>query len=195
MEPRDRVHGQDRQNPDRLDLWLDTALREYGKAEPRMGLENRILANLAVERTGSGTRWWVFGTAAGMAALAIMVWLVGVNHDKSVRKIASNTTSAGQNAGGAHRQSEVKRPALEAAVQRRARPHPAKRVEMADGPRLSQFPSPRPLSEQEQLLERYVRDSPGEAEMVAQAQAERRKEIEKLVADESSKINSDQQER
>jgi hypothetical protein len=60
-------------------------------------------------------------------------------------------------------------------------------------PRLGQFPSQRPLSEQEELLVRYVRESPQEAVLVARAQAEREKELEKLIRDESP--NVDQQER
>ena len=35
----------------KLDQWLDQALNDYGHAEPRLGLETRILASLATERT------------------------------------------------------------------------------------------------------------------------------------------------
>jgi len=37
-------------NTDRLDQWLDKALHEYGSAEPRVGLENCILSNLAMQK-------------------------------------------------------------------------------------------------------------------------------------------------
>jgi hypothetical protein len=68
-------------------------------------------------------------------------------------------------------------------------------IEVAKEPRLSQFPSPRPLSEQEQLLVRYVTESPDEAVLVAKEQAERQKELEELIGNESSKADSDQIER
>jgi prefoldin subunit 5 len=45
---------------------------------------------------------------------------------------------------------------------------------------LEQFPSPQPLSEQEQMLARYVEELPSEAKQIAQAQTElaRHDEIE-----------------
>ena len=77
----------------------------------------------------------------------------------------------------------------------KARSQPGEKNEKPTTPRLDQFPSPRPLSEQEQMLARYVREFPQEAVLVARAQTERRKELEKLLADGPSKIDSDQQER
>jgi len=70
-------------------------------------------------------------------------------------------------------------------------------VQLARSPKLSQFPSPQPLSEQERLLVRYVTDFPQEAAMVAKAQAraEAERQLEELAADKTLQINSDQQER
>ena len=79
-----------------------------------------------------------------------------------------------------------------------ARPRSApkiKAVDLASEPRLEQFPSPSPLSEEEKLLKEFVRNSPQEAVLVAQAQAERQKELDRLMADRASKSESDQQER
>ena len=42
---------------------------------------------------------------------------------------------------------------------------------------MSQFPSPRPLSEQEKLLVRYVNESPNDAVLIAQEQAARLREM------------------
>jgi hypothetical protein len=52
---------------------------------------------------------------------------------------------------------------------------------VANGRRRDQFPSPRPLSEEEKLLVRYVQNFPRDAVMIAQAQAESEAEIEKLM--------------
>jgi hypothetical protein len=65
-------------------------------------------------------------------------------------------------------------------------------------PKLDQFPSPQPLSEQELALARYVHDFPREATLIALAQAEHEKEIQQEMEDASSQTNnhdSEQQER
>jgi hypothetical protein len=49
-------------------------------------------------------------------------------------------------------------------------------VQEAAEPKLDQFPSPRPLSKQEELLARYAREHPQEANLIAQAQAELEKQ-------------------
>ena len=43
-----------------VDQWLDSALRQYGKADARPGLEIRVLANLKAERDriAAPHRWW-----------------------------------------------------------------------------------------------------------------------------------------
>jgi hypothetical protein len=99
-----------------------------------------------------------------------------MNHRSSVDYVARNADSGRPKAGTANEQPEVKRPVFEAA-HRRMRPH-AGAIEVAKEPRLSQFPSPRGLSEEEQLLVRYVTESPGEAVLVAKEQAERRREMD-----------------
>jgi hypothetical protein len=55
---------------------------------------------------------------------------------------------------------------------------------------LEQFPSARPLSEEEQMLARYVREFPQEAVLVAQDQAKAHKELEELIEAESLKNDS-----
>jgi len=181
MEPEDIVRGKDRSDQDRLDQWLDTALRELGNAEPRMGLESRILANVTAERERAGIRrrWWGFGSVGAVAAVAMVVWLGHENNrSKPVRNVAGNTTSATQRTREGNAESEVKRRVMEATAQRRTRPHNATAVDVAAAPRLSQFPSPRPLSEQEQLLLRYVTEAPSEALLIAKEQAEWRRELQ-----------------
>ncbi len=189
MEPRDGGR-------DRLDQWLDQALHEYGSAEPRMGLEGRVLANLAAERTriGARRRWWVLGAAA-MVCMGMVVWVGGMSHRSSAGSIAGNTTPVGQRNGTPSGLAEVKRPVVEA-VPRRTRPRAAKVIEVSHEPRLSQFPSARGLSEQEQLLIRYVTESPSEAVLVAKEQRDWRQAV--IDSDNSSDTqsgNSNQEER
>jgi hypothetical protein len=189
MESRDR---------DRLDQWLERALHEYGSAEPRVGLENRILVNLAAQKAqvADRRRWWLaIGTATAMAAVVIAVWLGSGANDRG-KSIGSSAFNAPSTKHEASTQPVAKRATANAAVQRRLRPHRATAVELAE-PKLSQFPSPRPLSEQEQMLTRYVREFHQEAVIVAQAEAQAaaQRELAELTADKSSEIDSDQQER
>ena len=187
MEPRDK---------NRLDQWLDRTLERYGSAEPRIGLETRILANLAAEkvRLAAGRRrWWALGTATAMAAVGIAVWLGSSSNNRShsPSDYTGNATAQRQQTSDRNRQSVVEQLSAKVKMQRRTRPPSTSRVELAESPKLSQFPSPRPPSEQEQLLARYVREFPEEAVMVARAQAERQRELERLIADEAAKIDSE----
>jgi len=78
-----------------------------------------------------------------------------------------------------------------------ARPYQPKVVATA-APKLDQFPSPRPLSEQELALARYVNEFPQEAMLIARAQEEYEKEIQREMKVERSETEghgSDQQER
>jgi hypothetical protein len=182
-----------------LDRWLDGALQQYGNAEPRAGLEHRILANL--ESADKRARvdlgwWWRLAVAAVMICIVVAVWM-GRNVSRVAKQSIAKVVPATRIV--ATTKPPEPNPALGKVATTTT--HPARRRESrpriptAKEPRLEQFPSARPLSEQEQMLSHYVRDFPQQAVLVAQAQAERQKELAKLVADESSEIGSDQQER
>jgi hypothetical protein len=163
-----------------------------------MGLENRILANLATQQASVMTRrrwWWAFGVAAAMAAVGMIVWLGGINHVKSADNIAHKTTTAAQKTATANGQFEVKRPMAEAAIQRRARPRSAKTIEAAAVPRLSEFPSPRPLSQQELLFAGYAKHFPREATLIAQEHDKFEKEIQQAQQEAENGLAVSNQER
>jgi len=173
-------------NKGRLDQWLDGALQRYGSVEPRAGLERRILANLelaAQDRRSGWGWWWVFATAALMACMVVAVWL-GIDMHHATKSAVATANPANVRASEKGSQSAPPRVA--------ALPHHMKRhskrpsIEASKEPRLEQFPSARPLSEQEQMLSRYVREFPEQAVLVAQAQTESQKELDRLFADESS---------
>jgi hypothetical protein len=164
-----------------------------------VGLENCILANLAMQKASVADhrRWWLaVGTAAAMAVV-IAVWLgSGANNrSKSLGNFAYNATSTTQPKSEVNTQPVAKQTTAKAGVQRRLRPRHARTVELDESPKLSQFPSPQPLSEQEQMLTRYVREFPQEAVIVAktQAQAAAQRELGELAANKPSEIDSDQQ--
>jgi hypothetical protein len=167
---------------DRFDDWLDKALRQYGNAEPRIGLENRIFANM--EGRGKHTpfrysyAWLLAGATAG--ALLIGLWL-GIWHRplEAPQKVAGQQT-----AGNIGTQPVIKIIPAARPEKRVAQLPPRKKgdgvgaVKLAGVPRLKQFPSPRPLSQQELLLARYAQHFPKEAVLIAQRQDKFRQEIE-----------------
>jgi hypothetical protein len=164
-----------------IDAALDSALRKYGHAEPRPGLEGRVLANLRAEseRRNARRHWW----PALVAVSAILVIgagiFVGREQGGARNEIAAepapivrqNSSGSGITAVPVANISPSKK------ITRPVRPVLANQT--AD-PRLEQFPSPQPLSEQEQMLARYVEELPAEAQQIAQAQTElaRQSEIE-----------------
>jgi len=195
---------------EKLDRWLDRALGEYGKAEPRRGLEGRILANLAIaERevelrsTGQpraavptfGRLRWRFGFAglAAGATIVIAIWVGSGLRDHGKKTVSTSVPDAvDHNRGGALPPiSRTPNPRHRAAVRRTRN---STRVETTSvSPHLDQFPSQRPLSEQEQLLKTYVSQFPKEAAVIAAEQEQREKELEGLYSDNRPNSDSEQE--
>jgi hypothetical protein len=160
-------------NNQSAEKWLDTALKQYGEAEPRPGLENRVLANLDAQRAQLTLRpWWWRPTAAvvAVAVLAAAGLLLRRHPEVTVKsKTANQATIAGE--------TTEPEPPIEPAVRPRTPPGSRVRSQIRSQralsvPRLEQFPAPAPLSEQEKILAQYVRDHRWEATMVARARAE-----------------------
>jgi hypothetical protein len=155
METEDRDHL--------IDEWLEAALIQRGRAEPRLGLENRILASIKAERERVPLRdwsWWPLW--AGVAAILL---IAGVALFTKTQKLEPLLMS--------HIAAPVVSKSLEPRVMPSARKlpvHATRRPKAA--PRLEQFPSPQPLSEQEEILARYLQQFPREAGLVAQAQTQ-----------------------
>jgi hypothetical protein len=184
-------------NKDRLDQLLQIALQQYGNAEPRPGLQGRVLANLTAEKPAAAKWRWGLGFA-GCFTLALALWFT--NRDRLSHKmpfLVSNDPEILRiepipRAPAAMLQATSRKEI--SAVRGRVN-YRAKETQSASGPRLPQFPSQHPLSVQEQLLKRYVQQLPGEAMIVAKAQTERQEELRKLFASRPSKMDPDRQER
>ena len=176
---------------DRFDRWLDSALQQYGDLEPRAGLENRILAHFdSVPRNNSNGAWKVALAAFSAACLLIGLWF-GMPTHRAQRPVVAVTPTPALAVADSRRRTQPSRPAVHVAAHTKKRNLP--RLEAAvNEPRLPQFPSPMPLTKEEQMLRRYVTEVPHEAVLVARAQAERQKELDALFARESSKSDSDQ---
>jgi hypothetical protein len=158
-------------NQDDLDSVLDAALAKYAAVEPRAGLEERILANLQSPQARVPNRaWWPWSVAGAWAAVVVVVltlaWRSAQPPHLSVSNHSSTTAQSPRQpealvapslGGNQDRGNKVRR----ATVQLRA--------VIAINPKLDQFPSPQPLSEQEKMLQSYVAKYPEHAVLVARA--------------------------
>ena len=165
-----------------LDDQLDAALAKYAAVEPRTGLEERILANLKTrERSSSPAAWsrWAAVVAAALIVTSLALWVEKHNAQQHVRRPTNSTEQA------LHQTTAESAPPNST-----RRVHPVK-VRRADKRsftqpplataelKLDRFPSPRPLSEEELALVRYVQSFPREATLIAQAQEEFELQIQK----------------
>jgi hypothetical protein len=175
---------------DKLDFALTTALAKYAAAEPRAGLEERVLASLNAKRARAperaSWRWVVAGALAAVVVVTLAVaWGSGRHHAPVMANHPPTPALIAQQPGTRAASSPG---AIPRAPARRSAP----KVKLAANPRLDQFPSPRPLSEQEQLLVRYVHEFPEDAVLLATAQAESEKEIEQMIGNQSAGTSPDQ---
>ena len=160
----------DSENRERLlEERLDAALRQYGDIEPRLGLEGRILARVQAERNRLIFRPWRRWPASVATLFVVVTGLVFLIMWKPTRPVPRVTRSAAVSAARSQPPNLVSQPStpVRSPLTRKVRQKPM--VAAFAEPRLDQFPSPMPLSEQEEMLVRYVQERPHEAMMVARA--------------------------
>ena len=169
---------------DELDRLLDAALKQYAAVRPREGLEGRILARIR-SRTSepeSRARWrWL--TAAAAVALVVIITLALRPHAKPQPTFAqhSSTPPAPKVAAA----TSQPRPAIN---RPKRRLHTVSETQVAQAlPKLDQFPSPQPLSEEEKLLASYVAVYPKQAALLAKLRTE---ELERERIEQQSKSPS-----
>lgn len=151
-------------SPDTFEQELDTALASYSNAEPRFGLEKRVMANLRAERERVPARLWWRWPSVVWALFAIVLaisaeWRLSkpARHDMAGPvKLATATPHVF--------------PPVPGLLERRT--HGSARTKLRTRgplnlPRLEQFPSPQPLSEQEKVLADYVARFREEAVLIA----------------------------
>jgi hypothetical protein len=179
---------------DELDRLLDAALKQYAAVQPRHGLEGRILARLrsdSTERTSGA--WWRWLTAAtAVAGLAALITIGSRPHARLQPKVSRNPAITRPDAIVAA--SSQPRPVIQA-PKRRFRAVADTQVNKAL-PKLDQFPSPQPLSEQEKLLASYVAAYPKQAALLAKlrtAELERERIEEQRKSQSKDAANFDQE--
>jgi len=179
---------------DELDRLLDAGLAKYAAVEPRPGLEVRVLAKIKIQTERNhaiGHPWWYWGLAGALAAIivaaAVFAWRSDRTTTSAIGSPPSVTTSGQLTPTREPAKPNAERTgtlAVKGKITRR-RPHP-EQAEAAN-PKLDQFPSRRPLTEQEKMALDYVRAYPEEAGLVARVQANlaRQQELEELQRAES----------
>jgi hypothetical protein len=170
---------------DGMDRLLDAALKQYAAVQPREGFEGRILAELrsqSAEPVGYAPWRWL-AAAAAVAALAVIISMALRPHARLQRAFEQHpsvTLPARTVAATAQAKPPIKRP--------KRRLHEAADTQVATAqPKLDQFPSPQPLSEQERLLASYVAVYPKQAALLAKLRTE---ELERERIEEQSKSAS-----
>lgn len=161
------------QDKDRqIDEMLDSLLANYSSAEPRPGLETRILANLREAEKKTPQGWWNFRWIwAGLFATAIAIAAMLINGRHRVEPTAHVIVKTNQPTPQPQIQPHAPIAPKEAArIHRRKPPAPTLRenASLALSQRPAVFPTPTPLSEQEQLFLRYYASTPRE-ELIAQS--------------------------
>ncbi len=163
----------DKVEHDSLDRRLDEALAKYAAVEPRIGLEQRILANLRSQQRQPAEHVWWRWIAAGTAAMLALV--VGLSFFLGTHRqhMASGPTRATQDdRRTTHAVLRAGEPQLAprrlAFLPATPRKRPRNKVIIASStPHLQQFPSPEPLGEQEKMLADYVVQFEEQAVLIA----------------------------
>jgi len=190
---------------DEFDRMLGAALAKYAAVEPRTGLEERVLANLRAEQARVPDHaWWRWSAIAAVAAVIVVAMALSLRSDKPSHSVVANhpptPIQASKERGTeiistAHRSGT--RPAPPSTARKPAmRPSPPE-VAIAGAPKLEQFPSPQPLSEQEKLLQNYVAENPEQAVLLARARTEalRQDQLEEMNSFPSGDPARDSEER
>lgn len=151
-----------------VDELLESALHHRREAEPRSGLEGRILESVhaaASEHRSRKGLWFAFTGAAVAAAICIAVLVTNRPRTPTVQTPqASQAVSAQpQHQELAARPEAIPRPNRAATVlgakqTARKAPRRTRQAEAHHWP--AQFPTPAPLTNEEKALIRYVQETP-----------------------------------
>jgi hypothetical protein len=159
-----------------IDDMLDSLLANYSSAEPRPGLENRILADLREQAEKDASQgWWNFKWLwAGMVAAAIIVAAVMISGRHRVEPpthvIVKTSPAVPQPEIQSHAPA-VRNETVRIRPRKSLAPTRPQSAALALNERPAVFPTPTPLSEQEKLLLSYLAGTPRE-EVIAQSHSD-----------------------
>lgn len=188
----------DNEKEEQLDRLLDSLLSQYSAAQPRPGLETRVLAQIAENREGkqagpSRLRWLMVGAGIAASAIAVVIAMFVFRAEQRHSPTPSLAENAHTQQQGQSSSKAVQVPPTFPAANRRvAVRHSASAPEtrkkngrfqtLAVAQRPAIFPTPVPLSEQERLMFAYVENTP-RAEVVTQIKSDDQKEARAFWAE------------
>lgn len=166
-----------RENDD-LDLLLDSALKTYAESEASPSLEQRILARIAAEPSvAPRPRWHPWAIAVPLAACLLLVVLFMSQKHRALNQIAVTPSATSSSLAVL-----PAAPHPELAHHTKARSHlkPVRPIQIANNrnvslPKLDVFPTPQPLTPQEQALTAFAARAPApklQALLAAQNQSD-----------------------
>jgi hypothetical protein len=164
---RDQIN---KKSHEEIDSIIDAALAKYVAAQPRAGLEERILANLRTVETRPADRTWrtwriAMALAVVLVMVATLVWRwTKMAHPPIAKQPSMTTVPIASEA--THRQGNS---GTAAGQTRRRKVRQTLEHKVAADPKLDVFPSPLPLNEQEKILAIYVGHYPDHAALLAEA--------------------------
>ena len=179
----------DQEKDKRVDEMLDSLLANYSSAEPRPGLETRILANLqGAAGNESPAGWWNFRWLwAGAVAAAIIVAAVLINGPHRVEPPTHVIVKTSPAVPQPEIQPHAPIARQETARVPRHKPSTARITQrnatLALSKRPANFPTPAPLSEQERLMFTYLANTPQEIVIAQIPRNDDEKEAEAFWAD------------
>ncbi len=187
------VNGPGANENDTLDRALDAVLAKYAAVEPRVGIEERILARLRSEQDRTVKRaWWQWSAVGAVAALLVLTFAMAWRSGKPAKNLVQHSSAPAES---------IEQPSPPPTIAKHAsspilllatrRNHAGKRHSVplaagSDEPKLDQFPSPRPLTDEEIALAHYVHNFPKEALLIARAQQQEEIEMEKQITQEAA---------
>lgn len=171
-----------------IDDMLDSLLANYSSAEPRSGLETRILANLREAEKKAPQGWWNFKWIwAGVVAAAIVVAVVLINGRHRVELpthvIVKTSQPAPQPEIHPHAPVAPQQMAKAPRHKPSALPTVRQDVALVRSQRPANFPTPVPLSEQERMMFAYLENTPKEVVVAQIPSTDEEKEAEAFWAD------------
>jgi hypothetical protein len=168
---------------DKIDQLIDSALASY--AEPRAGLEQRMLARMAMDASRSSRRGWLLVAIAApiLAALILMIYLVPrAPHAQPPSQTASTSRGPSTTPSKEHPVGRVVTEPAPQVVQSSGSSHRIRHREQdvdehtynaALRPKENIFPRPQPMTAEEQALTRFAAEA-SEADRKALIEAQRR---------------------
>jgi hypothetical protein len=163
----------DQEKDRQVDEMLDSMLANYSSAEPRPGLETRILANLrdAEEKEAAHGWWnfkWLWVGAVAAAIIVAAVLISGRHRIEPPANVIVRTSQPAPQEGIQRHAPTVRDETARIRPRKSLAPTRPQNAALALNERPAVFPTPTPLSEQEKLLLSYLAGTPRE-EVIAES--------------------------